>query len=60
MRMFVSKTVKLYVFYAKSFAYKYSGVIKVIGEIVHEKGVSFETSPLIGDRGLYKRKKTQA
>ena len=30
--------------YAKSFAYKYSGVIKAINDILHGKGVSLETS----------------
>ena len=30
--------------YAKSFAYKYSGVIKAINDIVDTKGVSLETS----------------
>ena len=31
-------------FYAKSFEYKYSGVIKAINDIPHGKGVSLETT----------------
>lgn len=44
-------------YYAKSFAYEYSGVIKGINDIPHGKGVSRETNkPPIGGRGLYKGK----
>ena len=47
------------IFYAKSFTYKYSGVIKAIIDILHGKSVSLETSkPLIGGGGLYKRERT--
>ena len=49
----------IWFYYAKSFAYKYSGVIKAINDILHGKDVSLETSkPLIGGRGLCKRKRT--
>ena len=51
--------ISLFQSYAKSFAYKYSGVINAINDILHGKDASLETSKplsLIGGRGLYKGK----